>query len=82
MFILHWQKLLPIFYSRSYCHVVVVDVVTTYYCYLPILQGGRCYCLCICGRMKNHKLFEHGCFSFCLVIMLSVDFLNNRTNFC
>ena len=43
------------FYGRSYCHVVVVDVVTTYYCYLPILQGGRCYCLCICGRWKNHN---------------------------
>ena len=25
---------------------------------------------------------ERGCFSFCLVIMLSVGFLNNRTNFC
>ena len=23
--------------------------------------------------------FEHGCFSFCLVIMISVDFLNNTT---
>ena len=32
------------FYGRSYCHVVVVDAVTTYYCYLPNLQGGRCYC--------------------------------------
>ena len=44
---------IAIFYGRSYCHVVVVDVVTTYYCYLPILQDGRCYCLCICGRWKT-----------------------------
>ena len=31
---------------------------------------------------RNNDMYEHGCFSFCLVIMLSVDFLNNRTNFC
>ena len=33
-------------------------------------------------KVKNIKKFEHGCFSFCLDIMLSVDFLKNRTNFC
>ena len=32
--------------------------------------------------IKIDKPSEHGCFSFCLVIMISVDFLNNRTKFC
>ena len=61
MFVLYWQMLLPIF-GRSYCHIVVADVITTLYCYLPILQGGRCYCLCICGRCKNHN---------CLIMILA-----------
>ena len=61
MFVLYWQMLLPIF-GRSYCHIVVADVITTSYCSLPILQGGRCYCLCICGRWKNHN---------CLIMILA-----------
>ena len=50
------------FFGRSYCHVVVADVITTFYCNLPILQGGRCYSLCICGRWRNHN---------CLIMILA-----------
>ena len=33
------------------------------------------------GNIKVQRFYEHGCFSFCLDIMLLDDFLKNSTNF-
>ena len=33
----------------------MVDVVTNLFCFFPFLQGGRHYCLYVCGRWKTTK---------------------------